>query len=190
VEEEVRTRDTRVVADDRGLDDLAERLANQALVTQLRPNALTRYAEDRRGLIANAAGIAGTVAAAGSVYRRVVRQADPNETVRAYAAVLGVDHDRADADVSYAADRLRLLALAGPDPDAAGPGSDHDTLVRDAARLLVAFVAEGRPPDGRLDDVEAAYEPLRGAVDDKRSADDDAHELLGAYLDAWRRNVT
>ena len=64
------------MVDDRELDDLAERLASQALVTQLRPNALTRYAEDRRGLIANAAEIAGTFAAAGSVYGRVVRQAD------------------------------------------------------------------------------------------------------------------
>jgi hypothetical protein len=179
-----------VVVDDRELDDLAERLANQALITQLRSNALTRYAEDRRGLIANAAGLAGTFVAAGSVVRRVVGQAHPNETVRAYAAVVDVDYDRAEADVSYASHRLRLLALAEPDPETTGHGIAHETLIRDAARLLVAFVAEGRQPVRRLADVEAAFEPLREAIDYNQSPHNEAQELLATYLDAWHRTVT
>jgi hypothetical protein len=46
-------------------------------------------------------------------------------------------------------------------------------------------VAAGRPTDQRLDDVEAAFAPLREASDDRQPTRV-VEELLPAYLAAWR----
>jgi len=64
--------------------------------------------------------------------------------------------------VRYVEGRLRLLVAAA--------GDDADELVNGAARVLVAFVADGRPADRRLNEVEVALAPLRDAVDKNRQA--------------------
>jgi hypothetical protein len=87
-------------------------------------------------VLATAVGLAGIVAAAGGMFRRAVRT-DPRETVRLYAPVVAGDRDRANADVAYVECRLRLLAAAA--------GDDSEELMNGAARVLVAFVADGRP---------------------------------------------
>jgi hypothetical protein len=63
---------------------------------------------------------------------------------------------------------------------------DPDELVRGAAQALVAFVTAGRPGGQRLNEVEHAYTPLRGAYDDQH-ATETVGGLLPAYLHAWRR---
>jgi hypothetical protein len=172
------------VVDDEQLKALADRLASEVLATQLRPNALIRYGEARRGALATAAVLAGTVAAVGGVFRRgvvMVSQTDVLGTERLYAQTVAVDRDRAHADVHYVDQRLRLLAIAADD--------DPDELVRGAAHALVAFVTAGRPPGQRLNGVEHAYTPLREAYDDRQPTERFAR-LLPAYLDAWRRALT
>jgi len=144
----------------------------------MRPNRLTRYAESRSGVVASTASFAGNVASAIGACGRVFSTKDPVETERLYAQSLGVDRDRAHEDVFYVGQRLRLLSLAIDD--------EPDELVCGAARVLVAFVAAGRPPDQRLDEVEAAFAPLRAATDDGQTGQVIA-ELLPPYLDAWRR---
>jgi hypothetical protein len=100
------------------------------------------------------------------------------KTERLYAQTVAVDRDRAHADVHYVAQRLSLLALATED--------DPEELVRDPARVLVAFVAAGRPSDQRLDEVQTAFAPLREARDDGQPTGV-LMGLLPAYLAAWRR---
>lgn len=167
-----------MLVDDEQLQALADRLANEVLATQLRPNALTRYGKDRHGAFATAVVIAGTVAAAGGVLRRMVSQTDLLATERLYAQTVAVDRDRAHADVDYVGHRLRVLAIATDD--------DTDELVRGAAQALVAFVTAGRPPGQRLNAVEDSYTPLREAYDDRQATERIAG-LLPAYADAWRR---
>jgi hypothetical protein len=141
------------------------------------PLARLRRARPRTGALASAAVLAGTAIAEVGVYRRVTHS-DVIGTERLYAQTVGVDRDRAHADVYYVDKRLRLLALAIDD--------DLDELVRSAAPVLVAFVAAGRPPDQRLDEVEGAFAPLREAHDDGQPTGV-ILELLPAYLGAWRR---
>src|SRR5262245_18330818 len=147
----------------------------------MRPNRLTRLAESRSGVVASAASFAGNLASAIGAGGRVFSTKDPVETERLYAQSVGVDRDRAHEDVFYVGQRLRLLSLAIDD--------EPDELVCGAARFLVAFVAAGRPPDQRLDEVEAAFAPLRAATDDRQSGQVIA-ALLPPYLDAWRRALS
>jgi hypothetical protein len=153
---------------------LADRLATDVLAAQLRPNSLTRYGETRSGAFATAAVFVGMLVAGGGVMRRLSSNTDPLAAERLYAQTLGVDRDRAHADVHYVDRRLRLLDVATDD--------DPEELIRGAAQVLVAFVAAGRPVDQRLDEVEQAFAPLREAADDRQPV----AQLRGAYLDAWR----
>jgi hypothetical protein len=165
------------VVDDENVQVLADQIANDALASHPRPNALIRYGERRGGVLGAAVAFTGATIATWGVYRRVVRT-DPVKTERLYAQTAAVDRDRAHADVHYVDQRLRLLALAIED--------DLGTLVRDAARVLVLFVTAGRPSDQRLDEVETALTPLREARDDGQPTGV-LVGLLPAYLAAWRR---
>jgi len=165
------------VVNDEHVQALADRLAREVLAAQMRPNTLSRYGETRNGALAMAATLAGAAIACVGVYRRVTHT-DLFGAERLYAQTVDVDRDRAHADVYYVDQRLRLLALATDD--------DPEELIRSAAHVLVAFVAAGRPPDQRLDQVEGAFAPLREARDDGQPTGVIA-ELLPAYLGAWRR---
>jgi hypothetical protein len=169
------------VVDDEQLQVLADRLASDVLAAQVRPNALMRYGEDRRGALATAAELAGEFAALVALVRRVVRQTDPLGAERLYAETVAVDRDQAHADVHYVDQRLRCLAI--------GTDDDAEQLVRGAAHVLVAFVMAGRPAGQRLREVEQAYIPLREARDDREPTGRIA-DLLPAYMDAWRRALT
>jgi hypothetical protein len=163
--------------DDKHVQVLADRIASGALASHPRLNALIRWGDRRGGgALAVAAVLIGGVIATGGVYRRVTHS-DVSEVERLYAQTAAVDRDRAHADVHYVHQRLRLLALATAD--------DPWRHVRDAAPVLVTFVAAGRPTDQRLDDVEAAFAPLREASDDRQPTRV-VEELLPAYLAAWR----
>lgn len=164
-----------VVVDDAQLQVLADRLGTDVLAGQLRPNRLTRYGEPRSGAFATAAVFVGELVAGVGAIRRLASNTDPLAVERLYAKTLGVDRDRANADVHYVDRRLRLLEVAADD--------DPEQLIRGAAQVLVAFVAAGRPVDQRLDEVERAFAPLREAADDSQPV----AELVGPYLDAWRR---
>jgi hypothetical protein len=168
------------VVHDEHVQALADRLAREVLAARLRPNSLTRYGETRDGVVATTAFLAGTLVATVGVYRRVTHT-DLFGTERLYAQTIDMDRDRAHADVYYVDQRLRLLALATDD--------DPEELIRSAAHVLVAFVAAGRPPDQRLDEVEGAFAPLREARDDGQPTGMIA-ELLPAYLSAWRRALS
>ena len=165
------------MVDDEHVQVLADRIASEALAAHPRPNALIRYGERRGGLLGAAVAFPGAMIESWGVYRRVV-STDVVKTERLYAQTVAVDRDRAHADVHYVDQRLRLLALATE--------SDLGRLVRDAARVLVAFVAAGRPSDQRLVEVETAFAPLREARDDGQPTGV-LFGLLPAYLAAWRR---
>ena len=169
------------MVNDEQVQVLADRIASEVLAAQLRPNNLTRYGESRSGALATAAVLAGTAIAAGGVYRRMVSHTDLLGTERLYAQTVAVDRDRAHADVHYVDQRLRLLALATDD--------DPEELIRGAARPLVAFVATGRPPDQRLEEVEHAYAPLREATDDGQPTGGDRGSAA-CLLGAWRRALS
>ncbi len=165
------------MVDDEYVQVLADQIASDALAAHPPCNALIRYGERKGGLLGAAVAFPGAMIESWAVYRRVV-STDVVKTERLYAQTVAVDRDRAHADVYYVDQRLRLLALATDD--------GFETLVRDAARVLVAFVAAGRPPDQRLDEVETTFAPLREARDDGQPT----RVLLGllpAYLAAWRR---
>jgi hypothetical protein len=177
------------VVDDEQLQALADRLADEVLATQPRSNALTRYGKDRCGALATAADVVGTAIATGGIIRRAISLPDSLATERLYAQTVAVDRDRAHVDVYYVGQRLRLLALATADFLDVATDDDPDELVRGAAQALVAFVAAGRPPGQRLDEVEHAYTPLREATDGQQPTET-VVGLLAAYLDAWLRALT
>jgi hypothetical protein len=169
------------VVEERHLQALADRIAGDVLALQLRSNKLTRYGEGHSGAVASAALMAGGIVATCGVLRRMTGHPDVLRAERLYALSVGVDRDRAHADVHYVSQRLQLLAMP------LAVEQDLDELVRAAAPVLVAFVAAGRPSEQRLDEVEAVYAPLREALDDPRL---EAGELLRAYLAAWRHALS
>lgn len=166
---------------DEQLQVVAERIASDMIAIQPRANDLMRWGDSRSGALAMAAVMTGTLFATVGVYRRVTRHSDVVGVERLYARTVGVDRDRADADVSYVNQRLQQLAVALAMDD------DLDELVTGAAGVLVAYVAAGRPAEQRLDEVEAVFGPLREASDDKAGV---VAELLPEYLAAWRRALS
>jgi len=161
------------------LQVVADRIASGVVAMQPRLNNLMRWGDSRSGALAMAAVMTGSLIEAVALYRRVTRHSDVVGVERLYAGTVGVDRDRADADVSYVWQRLQQLAVALAMDD------DLDELVSGAARVLVAYVVAGRPAEPRLDEVEAVFGPLREARDDDQA--DVLAELSPEYLAAWRR---
>jgi hypothetical protein len=160
------------------LDEVADRLAQQPLdVRHCCPGVLVRT-RDRQGLLGTVAGMVGAVWMAVAALGRYRRLPDQLTTRRLYELATGIDRDRANADLALVADRLSPLVNA---PN----GPQGDALVLRASRRLVAWVAAGRPADGHVSDVKAAFAHWVEIAEGERAAPEAIMDGLRSYVEAW-----
>jgi hypothetical protein len=161
-----------------GLDALSDRLADDVLILRSRPNALTRFSNERGGPRGCLAGLAGLAASLGGTLQRT-RHAEYLSIRDDYASLMGADATRASDDYHYVRRRVAVLSTA----------SDGDpTLVQPAARLLFRYVGAGRPANRRLHGPEDAFDAIRAHFDGPPDRDG-AYAVTARYIDAWRTAI-
>lgn len=140
-------------------------------------NRVFRYANRHDGPLGFFAGVVGGLWYAASFLWRTIRAPDArDEAQQLYQQALGVDRDRARADLLAVADRLSPLA--------ASDSPDRPTLIVGTARHLVRWVAADRPVDDETEAVERSFARLCEAMQAGTNSADLA-SALESYVSAW-----
>jgi hypothetical protein len=159
------------------LDEVAARLAQEALAIRFGRNRLVAMAERREGLLGATIGLLGAAVGFVSVIRRGRGLPDHVEIRQLYERAADVGRDRADSDIWLV--RKRLLPLVS-----AWERTRGDQLVPPAAQRLVAWVADGRPDDAGMSDIETTFAQWE-AVHDTKGSPVLLSKLTDSYIEAW-----
>lgn len=160
------------------LDEVAVRLAQTTLAIRSSSNRLIAAAERRLDLLGTIIGLFGAAISTVAILCRVGGLPDQVETRQLYQRAAGVGRDRGNADIGIVTERLVPLVCAWE-------GQRGDELVLSAAQRLVAWVADGRPDDDSMLDVEATFARWADVRESKDLSPVVLNELTDRYIEAW-----
>jgi len=120
---------------DARLSEIADLLAADRLAIFFNDNRLIRFSERRKGRLATAVGIVGSIGMGVTAFRSMTKAPVLSTLQRMYGAATGLDRDRAREDLAFVSDRMAPLV-------AEIMSGDPAPTVRNVALSLVVAAAQ------------------------------------------------